>query len=314
LSASPDEIVRPRRRRSRWQFGLRSLLGLMALVGVVCAAISYYLAYQATLRHEQSAIEAVTELGGKCEMSSREVTVLGWPISVNRVTAVDLGYYVTITGWENSPPGAPPMRASYSLRQQVTDAWLAQLAPLEHLEVLDLTGNKINGEGLAVLSHLTRLKTLVLMDSRVDDAAMAHVALLKELKSLRLEDTSVGDDGLRHIAALTNLTVLRVGDRSSRITGDGLAHLRSLTLLEVLDLAITELSVGEIDILEALPKLRVLDIRYCQIAPTAVERMSRLKNLEELHFSISSQREEIAAVDDLRRARPDLKVFVGRRF
>src|SRR5207248_2841896 len=110
--------------------------------------------YELQFEREQPAINAIAEIGGKCEMSAEAPTLARWLAGdkTSRVVAVDLAYRETARGM--MPQGCITF---FSLHERVTDAWLQQLVPLEHVETLDLSGNAISGEGLAVVGGLKRL-------------------------------------------------------------------------------------------------------------------------------------------------------------
>src|SRR5437016_9042767 len=123
MSASNDEAARPPkspRRRSRWQFGLRTLLGVMLLACVAFAYLAHYRReYEREFDREQPAIKAIAEIGGKCEMSADAPKLARWLAGdkTNRVTAVDLSYRETASGI--GPQGCIHF---FSLHERVTDA------------------------------------------------------------------------------------------------------------------------------------------------------------------------------------------------
>src|SRR4051812_29986151 len=65
--------------------------------------------------------------------------------------------------------------------RRVSDADLALLRGLQHLQELDLTRTRITGAGLAHLKGLTGVRKLFLTDTKVDDAGIAHLKGMKAL-------------------------------------------------------------------------------------------------------------------------------------
>src|SRR5437764_108366 len=101
MSASHDESARLTRRGFRWQFGLRTLLGVILVVCAVFAYLAHYRReYEREFEREQPAIAAIAEIGGKCEMSDDAPTLARWLAGdkTSRVVAVDLANRVLSIG------------------------------------------------------------------------------------------------------------------------------------------------------------------------------------------------------------------------
>jgi hypothetical protein len=322
MSAPDHEMLRPTRRWFRWQFGLRTLLGVMLIACVVFAYLAHYRQeYEREYDREQPAIKAIAEIGGKCEMSADAPRVACWlaPDKTSRVVAVDLAYRVLGIG---CGPGVCIVQ--HSLHQRVTDDWLSRLAPLEHLESLDLSGNAVSAEGLLALRNLKRLKTLDLTDCTIKDSDLAELASFPQLQTLRLGGATIGDEGLRHIGAIASLEDLDIGRTfESRLSSDfleepgatrppstidGLGYFRALPRLKKLCLGRANLSAAEIDVLQSLPCLDELGIDFSRITAAGVDRIRRWSGLRVLRLSHSGERWEIAAIFELRESRPDLSI------
>ena len=86
----------------------------------------------------------------------------------------------------------------------VTDAGLAPLENLKHLEVLHLRRTRIGNAGLAHLKGLTGMKTLMGRYTLVDDDGLAILAGLPNLDTLELSELQVTDAGLADLAGLKN--------------------------------------------------------------------------------------------------------------
>jgi hypothetical protein len=101
-------------------------------------------------------------------------------------------------------PGQPPTRVSF-WGTKVTDAYLKELAPLAHLNLLDLRGTQVTDTGLKELPALPALSELDLSETQVTDAGLKELARLPKLDSLHLDKTRVTDAGLKELARLKQL-------------------------------------------------------------------------------------------------------------
>src|SRR5262249_8895029 len=101
-------------------------------------------------------------------------------------------------------PGKPPTRVSF-WHTKVTDAYLKELAPLKHLNLLDLRGTQVGDAGLKELPALPELRELDLSETQVTDAGLKELARLPKLDSLHLDKTQVSDAGLKELGKLKQL-------------------------------------------------------------------------------------------------------------
>jgi uncharacterized protein (TIGR02996 family) len=95
----------------------------------------------------------------------------------------------------------------------VTDEFLARLAHLERLEVLEVSGmhGRLTDEGLNSLRGLSQLRVLKLEEHPgITDAGLAHLARLNHLECLDLSQTGVSDGGLVHLRGVKGLECLVV--------------------------------------------------------------------------------------------------------
>lgn len=91
-----------------------------------------------------------------------------------------------------------------------SDTQLAQLAPLNELEVLSFDASEVTDAGLAHLGKLTKLHEVDLSNSKVTDVGLAQLHHMRSLEYLHIENTdttSAGEEELR--AALPECAVLR---------------------------------------------------------------------------------------------------------
>jgi hypothetical protein len=87
----------------------------------------------------------------------------------------------------------------------VTDGALRHLAGLASLEVLDITGSKVEGPGLAWLSGLRSLRRLDCGACPIGDEWASRLGALASLERLDLGGSRVTDGGLRGLSALQSL-------------------------------------------------------------------------------------------------------------
>ncbi len=190
--------------------------------------------------------------------------------------------------------------------EKITDAGIANLAGLTHLQQLSLAETDITDAALKHLEHLAYLKEFSLAGTRVDGSGLAALPTMNYLETLDLDDTQVADACLAHLARFPHLKVLDLS--RSRIDGSGLgsfarlhelerlslastwltdAGLRNLTAasLESLDLQDTAITDAGLPQLAALGKLESLNLRNARITDAGLEHIAKLTNLTELDLS-----------------------------
>jgi hypothetical protein len=156
----------------------------------------------------------------------------------------------------------PALRRADLSKSNVTDAGLAFLAGLSHLESLDLSRTNISGTGLAHLTHLPALRLLRLDGVDLTDADLVPLTKCKNLKVLCLASNRVTDAGLKQIAGVSTLERLEL-----RYTGDlwvtdaGVEHLKAMKSLRTVYFCTQGITDAGIDGLRrAIPGLKVLDV------------------------------------------------------
>ena len=108
---------------------------------------------------------------------------------------------------------------------EVTDADLAQIEELRHLQCLDLRVTKITDAGLERLRGLTHLRGLWLDGTQVTDAGLSNLNRMNNLTALSLQFTAqITDTGLEHLKALAQLKRLLLC--GTHVTDAGVARLQ----------------------------------------------------------------------------------------
>ena len=98
-----------------------------------------------------------------------------------------------------------------SAADQVGDAALEALAPVaEQVVWLNLAATKVTDAGLARLAGLKHLQRLHLERTGIGDEGLAHLKGLADLRYLNLYGTKVSDKGLEHLKGLKKLRSLFV--------------------------------------------------------------------------------------------------------
>jgi hypothetical protein len=111
----------------------------------------------------------------------------------------------------------------------VTDAGMRHVAKLSRLRHLDLSGTNVTDRALEVLGSLRQLETVSLAWTRVTDAGAAHLAKCSQLVGVDLLGTSTGDGSLQALAGKPRLCQLRSGNA---VTDAGLACLRDMPVFK----------------------------------------------------------------------------------
>ena len=255
----PDQ---PKPKRRWFQYSLRTLLVLVAAIGVVLATVVIPAVRQ------RRAVERVRALDG-------------W---------IGYDYRFHVDGTEDadaSPPGPEWLRGligedffqtvvlvqfpgSWQLdhAKHVTDQELEALVDLPKLRSLTLSMTSVEGAGLKHLRRLTSLVELDLHDSPVDDAGLANVSELSSIKSLNLGGTLITNDGLSYLRNLPHLVSLDL--ENTKVSSRGLENLGPLLArLQVLDIVHTQIGDDSLPTLKRMVGLRVLRVRLAQFSDSA---------------------------------------------
>jgi WD40 repeat protein len=180
----------------------------------------------------------------------RAAVVVEQPITAERVIAAVEKLHGQVQRFPNGSAG-PMIRVDFR-ETDLDDASLEQLhlAVLDGLRLLDLSETEITDAGLAQLKGLTHLQVLNLGGTDVTDAGLVHLRVMHDLKSLTLP-RGVSDAGLAQLSGLGTLRDIDLAE--TKVTGAGLASLRELRNLKSLILSTKVSESALADIRKTLP-------------------------------------------------------------
>lgn len=179
---------------------------------------------------------------------------------------------------------------------------LEPIRRLTGLRRLSLHATGVTDNGMKHLRELRSLEALELTEER--SISNAGLAVLKDLPALEYLNIDVGvtDAGLQQIGQVSSLRWLRI--RTGQFWGPGLAEVAKLPRLERLCLVgDTGLSDGHLRYLEGLSHLKGLTIwggAGDRLTDASLASIGKLKDLESLHFILTSPRFTPAAVAQLK--------------
>lgn len=244
----------------RWlRISLRALL-----VAFTCAAIA--LGIFARWAHQRrSAFAAIRQAGGDIQMQMH----VGEPSRLEAWFGPEIFgdlYYI-------------------DLREgNVDNALVAQIGVLKELRGLDLSGAKIDDEGLRQIAHLP-LQKLWLQSTNITDAAAVTVTLseMKSLRFLQLNSTQVGDQFLERLDVLPALD--NCGLRGTRVTGAGMQFLARHPSLKTLDVYHTAVDDAGVAALVNCQTLQDLGLSLTHVSTKVFEYLDKLPNLTKVDLS-----------------------------
>jgi len=265
-------------RRSRFQFGIKTLLSLMCCVAVVWGWFGWKM-QQA--KRQREVMRWIEEMGGESGYvyypgPQRGTTVSLPTFSFVTVTLPWRFPGPTATAWLNELLGldftSDVMYVSLS-DTQVTDFDLERLKCLTELRKLSLGRTQITDAGLLHVKEIGSLEELLLFKTCIGDAGLAHLKELTKLKGLWISNTQITDVGLSHVKEFRHLKYLGLG--GTRVGDAGMAHLTELTELEDLSLARTEVTNAGLVHLEKLSKLKYVCLNGSQITYAGFYKLER---------------------------------------
>ena len=162
----------------------------------------------------------------------------------------------------------------------IGDQGMTHLIRLRSLEVLDLSGTKITDRSADVFVAMPKLRELCLRETAFGDAGLARLAQSRQLEILDLDETRVTDVGLAQLPMLPQLRELTLS--GPKIGRAALSHVARVSTIEVLTLSSAAITDDDLRLLEALPRLRELYVWGTPISDKGLEHVARLKSLRTL--------------------------------
>jgi hypothetical protein len=206
--------------------------------------------------------------------------------------------------------GLPAPDAAFGLyysHDGVKDAALKNLAEFKNLQVVTIASNfTVSEAGLMELAALEQLQSLRLSGARITDAVLKEYSRLSNLRVFHLPDAAVTDAGLKHLAGMTKLQSLDLGHVRG-VTDKGLKELSGLTDLQWLRLTNTGVTDAGLKELTPLTKLKYLELNNVALTDLGLQELKRMTHLR--YLAMISTKVTAAGVEDLHRALPDCKIY-----
>jgi hypothetical protein len=181
----------------RFQYSLRTLLLLVAVVAILC---SWLATETQQARNQSEAVKAIRRLGGEvvrdCDTHDYSLTSTPpEPEWLRELLGGDFFENVVIV-YINAP--------------QATDADLEHVRGLTHLQCLYVVRMQVTDAGLKYLEELRELQELHLDNAQVTDLGLEYLKGATQLERLHIAGTHVTDEGVKELQlALPNCEIYR---------------------------------------------------------------------------------------------------------
>lgn len=175
--------------------------------------------------------------------------------------------------------GLTPLRELYLTETAVTDGGLHHLRDLTNLQVIDVSGDKIDGSGFKVFDKMKdacRLRDIIAHHTRFGDYGPRSIAGMKTLERLVLSRAAIDDKALGSFAKCPNLVELDLS--FNNISPGGLKKLSRLEHVQMLRLQHNPGIVGA-----SLSAIRKWDeLKLLELDGTSVDLLA-IRQMKELH-------------------------------
>ncbi len=270
MQTEPSNADPPKRKRRWFQFSLRTLMILTAIVALACGWLGSKIEQK---RRQREAVATIVKLGdnaqaaydfqlnGNTEGPPGPAWVRGL-LGENFFSEVVGAQFEGVQDAERADAGLACIGEFRKLETltlhgtRVSDRGACNLSRLTDLRLLNLEKTGLTDNGAACLRDMTKLEKLDLWMTSIGDAGLCNLMDMRELNELGLSGTKVGDSGMEYLANLRQLKVLHL--IGTKVTDAGLQHLKGLTALVQLDLGdanVTEEGVA--DLRKGLPNCKI---------------------------------------------------------
>jgi len=245
----------------RFQFTIRSMLLVTALVGVLLAirqpAVRKY-------GSQRIAAEKLLDVGARITVEPIRPASLRWLVANG-----DLGPITTVRLEGCRQPGDS----------------LAALADLPDLKHLYLPNSAVTDDHLQHVAGLGRIRRLALWRTQITERGFRHLEGLENLELLDIHGSRVSEDALPHLARLPHLRQIIT---TMTLTDRGLACLRtfphhpSIVRGKIVVEGVTDRGMAD---LGALTSIQELEIRNSNVSAEGYAQLVRLRRLAGLNVS-----------------------------
>ena len=172
----------------------------------------------------------------------------------------------------------------------VSDAGLANISRLKHINTLRLDGTNVTDQGVKQIARLPELQSLHLAGTAVSNDGIPALSNSTNLRTLGLTGTEITDDALRHIGeSIQELSLSRTS-----VTDAGVQELANRKELEVLELAGTNITDRSLELISKLPTLRIVDLSATAVSDRGIEALKALPALTEVRLDRTSVTDQTA--------------------
>ena len=267
----------------------------------------------------------------RLDIDNTQITEEGFVHLANLKSLENLRFYKHLHSDVVTDVGAKHLSKVTSLKRistdtVVTDAGVADLAKLPHLEELMLDGEGVTDESLVHIARIPNLKRLWFQSCNVSDRGLARLRNSQSLEYVLISDTQMTTTGLQHFMTMANLKILDLNLREDeaadwstlkwfsqldelRLSGPGihnsdLTHIQGLTQLTGLVLDLEDpLDDEGMAALQPLTKLKNVRIDSSIVTDEGLKALSDKPDLEYLTISCLATDTGIHAFDGLQSLR-----------
>jgi hypothetical protein len=221
------------------RFGLRSLIALVTIIGVLLAIIV------PRIQNQANAVSEIQSLGGSVWFEH------------------DAPAFVEF--WQNPErnKGIQPVHSEWITAVFGDDSFRT----LVQADFGNISRSAINEtESKRLIKRLNRvgsLETIRMASLSIDQPTFKMLSYLEHVKNLTFDQCEISDDNLKYISQMDSLESLNISN--SRVTDEGVQYLKTMDNLERLRLYSLEITPTGLETILAIPNLRELILYDCNM-------------------------------------------------